>query len=427
MVLPRLKAGHTLLDIGACLGQDLRKCIFDGAPATNLYASDLFPEYEELAYDLWRDQDKLPSGHFFADDILADNASFTSGPLMTHLGPASVDITTITMFLHLFNYENQLKVATRILRLLSHRPGSMILGSQAGSIDFGEQALQPPFHRGEAGVKRTVFRHNPESFERLWREAGQATVETVIRFVVEEKGGSVPQASDLQDIHAILITGSTYDAHGDNPRILKLVDLIQSTFFPEIYHGPLFPNLANTAQLYGSNAPDIRFSGVCFGHQILCRALGAKVDATPDSKWELAHTPITLTPIGAKLFNNPKGGVIHLHQLHQDHVIYLPSSSTTSLLPEQNDRDIHVWGSSATTEVQGVYIRKRLFTTQGHLGFDEDMVRRQIELRIQSGSIDREYDKAELDEAWDTAEAEHDGIVVAGAIRRFFHGDDDDV
>ncbi|KAI4139036.1 MAG: hypothetical protein LQ341_004395 [Variospora aurantia] len=174
MVLPRLKAGHTLLDIGACLGQDLRKCIFDGAPATNLYASDLFPEYEELAYDLWRDHDKLPSGHFFADDILADNASFTSGLLMTHLGPASVDIITITMFLHLFNYENQLRVATRILHLLSHRPGSMILGSQAGSIDFGEHPLKPPFHRGEAGVKRTVFRHNPESFERLWREAGQA-------------------------------------------------------------------------------------------------------------------------------------------------------------------------------------------------------------------------------------------------------------
>ncbi|KAL9020074.1 MAG: hypothetical protein Q9185_002688 [Variospora sp. 1 TL-2023] len=245
----------------------------------------------------------------------------------------------------------------------------------------------------------------------LFKKAGHAHdpplgVETVIRFVVEDKGGSVPQASDLQDMHAILITGSTYDAHGDNPWILKLVDLIQTLW---------------------QQRPDIRFSGVCFGHQILCRALGAKVDATPNSKWELAHTPITLTPIGAQLFNNPKGGVIHLHQMHQDHVIYPPSSSTTSLLPEQNDRDIHVWGSSATTEVQGVYIRQRLFTTQGHLGFDEDMVRRQIELRIQSGSINREEDKAELNEAWDTAEAEHDGIVVAGAIMRFFHGDDDDV
>ncbi|KAL9601636.1 MAG: hypothetical protein Q9219_002356 [cf. Caloplaca sp. 3 TL-2023] len=175
MVLPRLKAGQTLLDVGACLGQDIRKCIFDGAPATNLYASDLFPAYEGLAYDLWRDQARIPAGHFLADDILADNATFTSGPLMTRLGPGSVDIIAATMFLHLFNYENQLKTATRILRLLSHKPGSLVLGSQAGSIDFGEQTLKPPFHRSETGAKRTVFRHNPESFERLWKEAGRVT------------------------------------------------------------------------------------------------------------------------------------------------------------------------------------------------------------------------------------------------------------
>ncbi|KAL8684660.1 MAG: hypothetical protein Q9224_006205, partial [Gallowayella concinna] len=173
--------------------------------------------------------------------------------------------------------------------------------------------------------------------------------------------------------------------------------------------------------------PDIRFSGVCFGHQILCRALGAKIDSTPDSKWELAHTPIHLTPIGARLFNNPKGGRIHLHQMHQDHVLHPPSSATTSLLPEQNDRDIHVWCSSETTEVQGVYIRERLFTTQGHLGFDEDMVHRQVEMRIESGSIDKEKDREELDKAQYTAEWEHDGVVVASAILRFFHGDDDKI
>ncbi|KAL9005308.1 MAG: hypothetical protein Q9188_001899 [Gyalolechia gomerana] len=245
----------------------------------------------------------------------------------------------------------------------------------------------------------------------LFKKAGHAhdpplDIETVIRFIVEEKGGAVPKASDLQDIHAILITGSMYDAHGDNPWILKLVDLIQTLW---------------------QQRPDIRFSGVCFGHQILCRALGAKIESTPNSKWELAHTPIALTPIGAKLFNNPKDGVIHLHQMHQDHVVYPPSSSTTNLLTEQHDGDIHVWGSSETSEVQGVYIRKRLFTTQGHLGFDEDMVRRQVELRIESGSIDQVEDRAEIKSAWDTAEWEHDGMLVAGAILRFFHGEDDDV
>ena len=203
MVLPRLKAGSTLLDLGSCLGQDLRKCIFDGAPSHNLYASDLFPEYEELAYEFWRDRDRLPKGHFLVDDILADNEDFTSGPLMTQLGPGQVDIISITMFLHLFNYHNQLKTAIRILRLLSHKPGSLILGCQAGSIEVGEQALKPPFHRTENGEKRTVFRHNPESFELLWREAGQAAgVPLRISAVLQDPNDLLAAADSSFDISA---------------------------------------------------------------------------------------------------------------------------------------------------------------------------------------------------------------------------------
>ncbi|KAL8928642.1 MAG: hypothetical protein Q9172_000857 [Xanthocarpia lactea] len=250
-------------------------------------------------------------------------------------------------------------------------------------------------------------------FDSLFKRAGDQHdpplgIETVIRFVAEDKGGSVPKLEDVEDVHAILITGSMYDAHGDHAWILKLVDFIQTLW---------------------QKRPDIRFSGVCFGHQILCRALGAKVDSTPNSKWELAHTPIHLTPVGARLFNNPEGGRIHLHQMHQDHVVTPPSSATTHLLPEQHDRDIHVWGSSETTEVQGVYIRERLFTTQGHLGFDKDMVHRQIEMRLEAGSIDKKkaQDREQLETAQDTAEWEHDGVVVAGAILRFFHGDDDEI
>lgn len=174
MVLPRLKSGSTLLDLGSCLGQDIRRCIFDGAPASNLYASDLFYEYEDLSYDLWRDRDRFPPGHFLADDMMAENEIFTKGKLMTQLGPGQCDIICITMFLHLFNQASQLKAATRILRLLANKPGSIVLGSQAGSTDPGEVPLKPPFADLENGEKRTVYRHNPESFEMLWQEAGRA-------------------------------------------------------------------------------------------------------------------------------------------------------------------------------------------------------------------------------------------------------------
>lgn len=71
-------------------------------------------------------------------------------------------------------------------------------------------------------------------FDSLFKKAGHEHdpplgVETVIRFVVEDKGGSVPSTEEMDDVHAILITGSMYDAHDDAPWILKLVELIQST------------------------------------------------------------------------------------------------------------------------------------------------------------------------------------------------------
>ena len=156
------------------MGQDLRKCVYDGAPASRLYASDLFSEYEELAYDLWRDKDTFPAHHFLTDDVLADNDRFLQGSLMTKLGPGQTDMIAINMFLHLFNYSNQLKVATRILRLLSHKPGSMVLGAQAGVLEPVEEPLKPPFDKTEDGKTRTIFRHSTDSFIKLWEDAGVA-------------------------------------------------------------------------------------------------------------------------------------------------------------------------------------------------------------------------------------------------------------
>ena len=196
MVLPRLKAGASLLDLGSCLAQDLRKCVFDGAPSDKLYASDLFPEYEDLAYEMWQDRDKFRKGYYIGDDILSDNDSFTDGPLMQGLGPGQMDIIAITMFLHLFDYQNQMKVATRILRLLSHKPGSMIIGSQAGVKDAVEQPLKPPFDKTETGEKRTVFRHSPSSFTRMWEDAGMAAGVPLRISAVFQVPDSNPQLAD---------------------------------------------------------------------------------------------------------------------------------------------------------------------------------------------------------------------------------------
>jgi GMP synthase-like glutamine amidotransferase len=131
-----------------------------------------------------------------------------------------------------------------------------------------------------------------------------------------------------------------------------------------------------------------------------------------------------LTPVGQKLFRTNEKK-LSLHQMHQDLVTKLPSATSSNGLLDKDDI-VHIWASSPHTKVQGVYIRDRIFTSQGHLGFDESMVHRQIDLRKKSGSIDND-DLREEDEGREKAHLEHDGEVVAAAILRFFHGDDHDI
>jgi hypothetical protein len=52
------------------------------------------------------------------------------------------------------------------------------------------------------------------------------------------------------------------------------------------------------------------------------------------------------------------------------------------------------------------------------------MVKREIQMRVESGSI---KDLKHADEASETSHLEHDGAAVAGAILRFFHFEDDGI
>ena len=55
-------------------------------------------------------------------------------------------------------------------------------------------------------------------------------IETDQIFVVKEKGGRVPKVEEFEGVRGVLITGSMYDAHGDEEWILELLDLLRGTF-----------------------------------------------------------------------------------------------------------------------------------------------------------------------------------------------------
>lgn len=155
-----------LLDLGTCLGQDLRKLVADGAPATSLWGCDYFAEYEAAGHSLFRDADRFPN-RFIAADIFDESDQST---LQQTVG--TWDVITIAMFLHIWDWDTQVRACKRILALLKTDgvKGSMIIGSQTGNTEPGEVRLKPPMVA--QGEEKTVYRQSVETFARMWEKAG---------------------------------------------------------------------------------------------------------------------------------------------------------------------------------------------------------------------------------------------------------------
>ena len=149
----------TLLDIGCCLAQDLRKLVSDGAIAENVYACDLEYGFIDLGYELFADRDTLKS-HFFAADIFDESGRLSESDGM-------FDFVHVGSFLHLFTQENQIRACKRIIKLLKPHDGSTIFGRQMGNLNA--MAIQNFLHGG------TMWQHDPSTFEHMWKVVGEET------------------------------------------------------------------------------------------------------------------------------------------------------------------------------------------------------------------------------------------------------------
>lgn len=156
-IISRLKSGASILDLGCCVAQDLRKLAHDGAPSTNMYGADLHGKFLSLGYDLFLDKHTLGAKFIEADVFDLD------GPLKDLEG--RMDIIQIGLFLHIFDLEGQIKACERIVKLGRAVKGTLIVGQQTGKQVAGNQA------RG----KGVAFKHNMESFKDMWRVVGERT------------------------------------------------------------------------------------------------------------------------------------------------------------------------------------------------------------------------------------------------------------
>jgi GMP synthase (glutamine-hydrolysing) len=186
-------------------------------------------------------------------------------------------------------------------------------------------------------------------------------------------------AARALEADAVILTGSPRDAHSMEPAILQLCDLLRL--------------------LTERNIPIL---GVCFGHQILARALGGAVGRNP-SGWEVGNAQVNLTDCALRIpiFSGlpPQLDVL---QSHQDAVLELPPAA------------IHLAGNAhTTTQAFQSHAGGKQFGVQFHPEFTpERLCRNWVERRERlRGTTDFDLDAA-LDQAQPTPAA-------ATILRRF--------
>ncbi|KAG0057607.1 60S ribosomal protein L16B [Gryganskiella cystojenkinii] len=162
---------------------------------------------------------------------------------------------------------------------------------------------------------------------------------------------------DLADWDGILISGSASNAYDDLPWINKLVDYVK--------------NLPK-----GENAPKV--VGICFGHQIIGRAFGAKVGKHTRG-WELGWTLTECTEAGKKFW---KDDSMRIQELHQDIVHDVPEGFTL------------LASTAHTTNQSMISNDHQIVTLQGHPEFTGPIMKEFIKFRTANGTFSKELSEA---------------------------------
>ncbi|EGN92922.1 hypothetical protein SERLA73DRAFT_190280 [Serpula lacrymans var. lacrymans S7.3] len=169
-----LKLGKTgddnfFLDIGCCMGTDVRKLVVDGYPPNKVIASDLCSEFWDIGKKLFKADAEGDKIRFIQEDITElDPKALESmpSPDNTLAAPNTLSdlhqrcsVIHISYVFHFFSKEQQYNLACTLASLLSPKPGSIIFGAQVGLAEAGERT-------SAMGYK--TFGQCPLSWKELW-------------------------------------------------------------------------------------------------------------------------------------------------------------------------------------------------------------------------------------------------------------------
>ena len=115
----------------------------------------------EAGYDFFLDRATLQS-RFVVADVFKGAAQ---GAVWTDLEKRGVGVLRCSAFFHLFTLAEKISAAKNIAKLVNK--GGVIVGRKIGSV-------KP---RGVPAIKEggSSYRHDVETFDAMWRQAGEAT------------------------------------------------------------------------------------------------------------------------------------------------------------------------------------------------------------------------------------------------------------
>lgn len=167
--------------------------------------------------------------------------------------------------------------------------------------------------------------------------------------------GEFPNMNDLQDYDGFVISGSPFDAYGNEYWIIELCFLLQ------------------TLDLMKK-----KLLGICFGHQVLCRSLGGKVGRAC-SGWDIGLRNVKIvkhfSPCSFPDGLNEIPPALSIIECHQDEVWEVP-------------RGAEVVAFSDKTGVEMFTIGDHILGIQGHPEYTNDILNNLIDRLLSNGCIE---------------------------------------
>ncbi|XP_047336252.1 gamma-glutamyl peptidase 5-like [Impatiens glandulifera] len=164
--------------------------------------------------------------------------------------------------------------------------------------------------------------------------------------------GEFPDEGEICNYDGFVITGSCSDAHSNEDWICNLLKL-----------------------LHKLDSLKKRVLGICFGHQILGRAIGGKVGRAT-SGWDIGVRSVHLSSDSSKLFSISRTTTLSIIEFHQDEVLELPEKA-----------QVIAWSNK--TGIEMFKYEDHIMGIQGHPEYTKDILSHLID-RLQSRNLIKE-------------------------------------